>query len=145
MTEMDNEKGPNLTYYLLLKASEFPGESSHSVRGVYMWGERLRAVHQNLSYSHKADSLYLKEYGVIKDNIQKISKDYYPSERYVMEAFEILHEWLGSLSRLYYRLGLMTSGDLNPMDFIESIENHEGQAQKEVTSISEMEGNYHGR
>jgi hypothetical protein len=135
MNDTDNTKGPNLTYYLLLKASEFPGESSHSVKGVYMWGERLRAVHQNLSYSHKEDDDYLSEYKRIKGKMEQISRDYYPSEKYVIEAYEILHEWLGSLSRLYYRLGMMANESTRPLELNQEI----------VTPVTETGGEQIGR
>ena len=130
MNEQNTQKGPNLTYYLLLKASEYPGETTHSVRGAFMWGEKLKAVHQNLSYSHREDDEYLNEYMRIKEKIEQISRDYYPSERYVMEAYEILHEWLGSLSRLYYRLGMMTNESSRPLEW----------NQETVTTVTETGG-----
>ena len=34
----------------------------------------------------------------------------YPSERYVSESYDILFSWMGSLSRLCYRLGMMSDG-----------------------------------
>ena len=135
MNEQDTQKGPNLTYYLLLKASEYPGETTHSVRGAFMWGERLKAVHQNLSYSQGEDDEYLNEYRAIKEKIKQISREYYPSERYVMEAYEILHEWLGSLSRLYYRLGMMANENPRPL----------GWNQESVTAVTETGGQQNGR
>ena len=130
MNEQDTLKGPNLTYYLLLKASEYPGETTHSVRGAFMWGEKLKGVHQNLSYSHREDDEYLNEYNRIKAKIDQISRDYYPSERYVMEAYEILHEWLGSLSRLYYRLGMMANESPRQLEW----------NQESVTTVTETGG-----
>ena len=85
---------------------------------------------QNLSYSHGEDDTYLKEYKEIKEKIAQISRDYYPSERYVMEAYEVLHEWLGSLSRLYYRLGMMSNESPRPL----------GLSKETVTTLTKLGG-----
>jgi hypothetical protein len=47
-----------------------------------------------------------------------------------MEAYEILHEWLGSLSRLYYRLGMMANESPRPLEW-------NGQS---VTTVTETGG-----
>lgn len=138
MSDTDSQKGPNLTYYLLLNASEFPGESSYSIQGALTWGRKLKAVHQNLSYSHKTDEEYLAEFDIIKKKLDQISKDYYPAERYVSEAYDTLYEWLGSLSRLYYRLGMMTNENPGSAGW-------GGSREKDVTTVTETGDNQDGR
>ncbi len=103
---MDSEtpEGLRLIYDLLVKASEYPGESLHNPRNLFHWGEKLKALHQILSGYH--DQEYLSEYRLAQRRIIEISKSY-PSEQYVREGYEGLHEWLGSISRLYQRLGLL--------------------------------------
>ena len=104
MSDNETPEGMRLLYDLLVKASEFPGESPHNPRNLYSWGEKLKALHQILSSYH--DTEYLQEYRLAQKNIREISR-LYPSERYVAEGYGMLYEWLGSLSRLYQRLGLM--------------------------------------
>ena len=104
MNNPETPEGLRLLYDLLVKASEFPGETPHNPRNLYSWGEKLKALHQIMSAYHDAE--YLQEYRLAQKNIREISR-LYPSERYVAEGYDMLYEWLGSLSRLYQRLGLM--------------------------------------
>jgi hypothetical protein len=104
MSDNETPEGMRLLYDLLVKASEYPGETPHNIRNLYSWGEKLKALHQILSAYH--DTEYLQEYRLAQKNIKEISR-FYPSERYVEEGYEALYEWLGTLSRLYKRLGLM--------------------------------------
>ena len=43
--------------------------------------------------------------------IREVSS-FYPSGRYVSEGYEAIFEWLGSISRLYSRMGLMIPENL---------------------------------
>lgn len=103
---MDSEtpKGLQLLYDLFVKASEFPGESSHNSKNLYHWGEKIKSLHDVLSPYH--DEQYNREYALAQRRINEISL-YHPSRRYLVEGYDVLHEWLGSISRLYDRLGLM--------------------------------------
>ena len=51
---MDSEtpEGLRLLYDLLVKASEYPGETPHNPRNLYYWGEKLKALHGVLSAYH---------------------------------------------------------------------------------------------
>ncbi len=102
-------EGLRLLYDLLVKASEFPGDTVHNPRNLYIWGEKLKALHHLISSYH--DDKYLQEYRLAQKHIQEISK-LYPSDSYISGGFEALYEWLGSLSRLYSRLGLMIPENL---------------------------------
>lgn len=108
---MDSEtpEGLRLLYDLLVKASEYPGEAPHNPRNLYYWGEKLKALHGVLSAYH--DQEYLQEYRIMRKQIVDVSKNW-PSSRYVSEGYELLYEWLGSISRLYTRLGLMIPENL---------------------------------
>lgn len=108
MNDKNTPEGVMVLYDLLVKASEFPGESSRSVRQLYQWGQKLKALHHMLSSYH--DEEYLKEFRALRTTIIRISK-YYPSERYLSEGYDALFEWLGSISRLYARLGMLISMD----------------------------------
>ncbi len=109
MSDNETPEGLRLLYDLLVKASEYPGETPHNPRNLYSWGEKLKALHQIMSSYHDAE--YLKEYRLAQQNIREISK-LYPSDRYISEGYEALYEWLGSLSRLYQRLGLLIPENL---------------------------------
>ena len=104
MANNETPEGLRLLYDLLVKASEYPGETPSNPRNLYNWGKKLRALHQNMSAYH--DPEYLQEYRLGQKNIRELSKNY-PSEQYIVDGYEALYEWLGSLSRLYKRLGLM--------------------------------------
>ncbi|MGP6220969.1 hypothetical protein [Caldiplasma sukawensis] len=102
-------EGLRLLYDLLVKASEYPGESSHNPKNLYLWGEKLRSLHQLLSGYH--DEEYLKEYRHIQKMMEEVSKSY-PTDEYVRDGYDVLYEWLGSIGRLYGRLGLMIPQNL---------------------------------
>ena len=104
MANNETPEGLRLLYDLLVKASEYPGETPSNPRNLYNWGKKLRALHQNMSAYH--DPEYLQEYRLGQKNIRELSKNY-PSEKYLVDGYEALYEWLGSLSRLYKRLGLL--------------------------------------
>lgn len=97
-------EGLRILYDLLVKASEYPGEAPHNPRNLYSWGEKLKSLHQLLSSYH--DEEYNKEFRTIQKQITESSKSF-PSDRYIHESYDLLFEWLGSISRLYQRLGLM--------------------------------------
>jgi hypothetical protein len=109
MANNETPEGLRMLYDLLVKASEYPGEATHNPRNLYRWGEKLKALHQNMSAYHDAE--YLQEYRLAQKNILELSGNY-PSERYIAEGYAALYEWLGSLSRLYQRLGLMIPQNL---------------------------------
>jgi hypothetical protein len=109
MSDNETPEGMRLLYDLLVKASEYPGETVHNTRNLYNWGEKIKALHHLLSSYHDED--YRKEYRIAMKRIGEISRDY-PSSRYVAEGYEALFEWLGSISRLYARLGLMIPENL---------------------------------
>jgi len=109
MSDNETPEGMRLLYDLLVKASEYPGETVHNPRNLYNWGEKIKALHHLLSSYHDED--YRKEYRIAMKRIGEISRDY-PSSRYVAEGYEVLFEWLGSISRLYARLGLMIPENL---------------------------------
>lgn len=104
MADTETPEGLRLLYDLLVKASEYPGEAPHNTRNLYSWGEKLKSLHHLLSAYH--DEEYLQEYRMLQERIREISKEY-PSEEYVSNGYGVLFEWLGLLSRLYGRLGLM--------------------------------------
>jgi hypothetical protein len=109
MSDNETPEGIRLLYDLLVKASEYPGETPHNPRNLYNWGEKIKALHYLLSNYHDED--YLKEHRSATKRIMEVSRDY-PSARYVSEGYEVLFEWLGSISRLYARLGLMIPENL---------------------------------
>lgn len=109
MQDESTPEGLRLLYDLLVKASEYPGETPHNPRNLYNWGEKLKALHHIMSAHH--DEEYLQEYRLAQKNIRDISR-LYPSEKYVAEGYDILYEWLGSLSRFYQRLGLLIPQNL---------------------------------
>lgn len=104
MANVESPDGLRLFYDLLVKASEYPGESPHNLRNLHSWGEKLKALHQLLSSYH--DESYLREYKLMMMRTREVSL-YYPSQRYVSEGYGVLFEWLGTISRLYARMGLM--------------------------------------
>ena len=110
MANNETPEGLRLLYDSLVKASEYPGESAYNPRNLYSWGKRLKALHQIMSAYHDAE--YLQEYRLAQKNILELSGNY-PSERYIAEGYAALYEWLGSLSRLYQRLGLMIPQNLS--------------------------------
>ena len=106
IVQQQNEtpEGIRLLYDLLVKASEYPGESPHNPRNLYSWGEKLKALHHLISRYH--DEEYLNEYSRVGD-LMKAASAHYPTSRYVTDGYASLFEWLGAISRLYSRLGLM--------------------------------------
>jgi hypothetical protein len=109
MSDNDSPEGMRILYDLLVKASEFPGDSNHNVRNLYTWGEKLKALHQMISAYH--DEEYTKEYFAMLKQGREVSKKY-PSQRYIHDGYDVFFEWLGSISRLYSRLGLMIPENL---------------------------------
>lgn len=109
MSDNETPEGLRLLYDSLVKASEYPGETLSNPKNLYNWGKKLRALHHLLSSYHDAE--YLQEYRLAQKNILELSGNY-PSERYIAEGYAALYEWLGSLSRLYQRLGLMIPQNL---------------------------------
>ena len=109
MADNETPEGMRLLYDLLVKASEYPGETPHNPRNLYSWGEKLKALHQILSSHH--DQEYAAEYRAAMKRIRDVSMDY-PSGKYVSDGYDALFEWLGSISRLYSRLGLMIPQNL---------------------------------
>lgn len=107
--DAESPEGLRILYDLLVKASEYPGDSPHNPRNLYSWGEKLKALHQLLSSYH--DEEYNREFRVIQKQIINASAGF-PSERYTHESYDLLFEWLGSISRLYRRLGLMIPENL---------------------------------
>ena len=67
MNNPETPEGLRLLYDLLVKASEFPGETPHNPRNLYSWGEKLKALHQIMSAYHDAE--YLQEYRLAQKNI----------------------------------------------------------------------------
>ncbi len=102
--DLDMPHGIRMLYDLFVKASEFPGESAPNKRNLYSWAQKLKALHQILSAYH--DDAYRAEYDDVMKRMQKISA-LYPSEEYTAQGYELLYDWLGCISRLYQRLGLM--------------------------------------
>ena len=109
MADNETPEGMRLLYDLLVKASEYPGETPHNPRNLYSWGEKLKALHHLLSGYH--DQEYEAEYRAAMKRIRDVSRDY-PSAKYVSEGYDALFQWLGSISRLYSRLGLMIPQNL---------------------------------
>jgi hypothetical protein len=109
MTDSETPQGLRILYDLLVKTAEYPGESPHNPRNLYSFGEKLKALHHMISGYH--DGEYENEFRAIMQKIGEVSKDY-PSAKYVSEGYETLFEWLGSISRLYSRLGLMIPQNL---------------------------------
>ena len=104
MNDNESPDGMRIIYDLLVKAAEYPGESSHNLANVFSWGHKIKALHELMSSYFDED--YVKEYRVARDQMLEVSK-MYPSERYVSESYDLLFSWLGSISRLYGRLGLL--------------------------------------
>ena len=109
MADGETPEGLRVLYDLLVKAAEYPGESPHNPRNLYNWGEKLKALHQMLSAYH--DEEYLREHRAAMNTIREVSS-FYPTERYVSNGYEAIFEWLGSVSRLYSRMGLMIPENL---------------------------------
>jgi hypothetical protein len=107
--DVETPEGLRILYDLLIKASEYPGESPYTPRNLYSWGEKLKSLHQLLSPYH--DEEYNREYRLIQKQILDVSREF-PSYRYTHESYDLLFEWLGSISRLYGRLGLMIPENL---------------------------------
>ena len=108
---MDSEtpEGLRLLYDLLVKASEYPGESPHNPRNLYNWGQKLKGLEHILS--GYLDEEYMHEKRVLEKEIKEVSKEY-PSDRYISDGYDMLFEWLGMLARQYQRLGLLIPEDL---------------------------------
>ena len=104
MTENESPNGMSVIYGLLVKVSEFPGESSHNLGNVFLWGQKIKALHELMSSYF--DEEYTREYKIARNQLMEASR-MYPSESYVSESYDILFSWMGSLSRLYGRLGLL--------------------------------------
>ena len=104
MTENESPNGMRIIYDLLIKVSEFPGEAPHNLGNVFLWGQKIKALHELMSSYF--DEEYTREYKIARNQLIEASR-MYPSERYVSESYDILFFWMGSLSRLYGRLGLL--------------------------------------
>jgi hypothetical protein len=104
MKDSESPDGMRIIYDLLVKAAEYPGESSHNLANVFSWGQKIKALHELLSLYF--DEEYTREYKIARDRLLEVSK-MYPSERYVSESYDLLFAWFGSISRLYGRLGLL--------------------------------------
>ena len=108
---MDSEtpEGMRLLYDLLVKASEYPGESPHNPRNLYNWGQKLKGLEHILS--GYLDEEYMHEKRVLEKEIREVSKEY-PSDRYISDGYDKLYSWLGLLATQYQRLGLLIPEDL---------------------------------
>ena len=78
MSDAETPEGLRLLYDLLVKASEYPGETPHNPRNLCNWGEKLKALHQIMSSYHDAE--YLNEYRLEQQNIKETLR-LYPSDR----------------------------------------------------------------
>lgn len=102
-------EGLRSLYDSFVKVSEFPAESNHNLANLLHWGDQLKALHYNLQSYH--DEQYLREYKILMQKIREASK-FYPSGKYLTDGYEACFEWLGSLSSLYARLGLLVPENL---------------------------------
>lgn len=104
MADNESPEGIAIIYKLLVKVAEFPGESPHNLGNVYLWGQKLHSLHEIMSSYF--DEEYTREYQIARNQLMAISRKY-PSDAYVFQAYDLLYSWMGSLSRLYARLGLL--------------------------------------
>ncbi len=116
--DVQTPEGLRIIYDLLVKASEYPGEVPHNPRNLYSWGEKIKSLHQLLSGYY--DEEYNREFKLIQKGIIEVSKEF-PSDRYTYESYDLLFSWLGAISRLYGRLGLLI-----PMNYTYSEGGEEG-------------------
>ncbi len=68
------------------------------------WHDMIEGLHQALSYYWDAE--YKQDVDAVNELINEALK-YYPSEEYVRNIYMALKEWLGAISRLFSRLGMM--------------------------------------
>jgi hypothetical protein len=70
MSDNETPEGLRILYDLLVKASEFPGDSMHNPKNLLLWSQKLKSLHSLLSAYQ--DEEYKKGYMVIKKRMVEI-------------------------------------------------------------------------
>ena len=68
MTENESPSGMRIIYDLLIKVSEFPGESPHNLGNVFLWGQKIKALHELMSSYF--DEEYTREYKIARNQFR---------------------------------------------------------------------------
>lgn len=93
---MDNEPGGlKVLYDMLVKAAEYPGESSHSMRNLELWENRLRTLHHVMVQFYS--DTQTTRYNQISESMRKLAESA-NAEEYLAKGYHLMFEFLGEIA-----------------------------------------------